>query len=131
MKNKLVSVFITVLMLSTAAPLFAHHGNAAYDYEATKTVKGVVVDWTWSNPHCILKIDSKEDNGNITHWTIEGGNPVDMRRYGWSATTLKAGDEITVDLMPTKSGAPVGRVRRVVFPDGSVLNGSASAKKSI
>jgi hypothetical protein len=31
-----------------------------------------------------------------------------MTRAGWTRNTLKPGDEITVTLIPAKSGAPVG-----------------------
>ena len=53
MKGKLligIALGIGVSILSL--PLLAHHGNAAYDYSATKTMKGTVTEWTWANPHC-------------------------------------------------------------------------------
>jgi hypothetical protein len=122
MKNRLVLSFgLAVGLLMICVPLLAHHGNAAYDYTATKTVKGTVTDWTWANPHCFLWLDSKDENGNTTHWVLEASSPVDMRRTGWAATTLKSGDEVTVEIMPAKNGATVGRIRRVVLPDGKVL----------
>jgi hypothetical protein len=102
-------------------PLFAHQGNAAYDYAATKTVKGTVTEWVWSNPHCLLKLDSKDEKGNITHWVFETSSPVDMLHAGWTATVVKPGDEVSVDIMPTKNGAPVGRIRKIALPDGTVL----------
>jgi len=121
MRNKLRTIFLVLFGLFSSAPLLAHHGNSAYEYSATKTVKGTVTEWTWANPHCYLSLDSKEENGNITHWVLEANSPIDMRRTGWAATTLKPGDEITVDVMPAKNGAAIGRIRRVVFPDGKVM----------
>lgn len=121
MKKKLPTGFLIAFGLFYTAPLLAHHGNASYAYEATKTVKGTVMEWTWSNPHCLLKLDSKDDKGNVTHWIFETNSPVDMLHAGWTANQLKPGDEITVDIMPTKDGAPVGRIRRVILADGRVL----------
>ena len=122
MKGKFLMVLALGIGVSTfSLPLLAHHGNAAYDYTATKTVKGTVTDWTWANPHCFLWLDSKDENGSATHWVLEASSPVDMRRAGWTATTFKSGDEVTVDIMPAKNGATVGRIRRVVLPDGKVL----------
>jgi hypothetical protein len=121
MKTKVLLGFLTALALFCSVPARAHHGNASYDYEATKTVKGTVVEWTWTNPHCLLKLDSKDDKGNVTHWVFETNSPVDMLHAGWTARQLKPGDEITVDIMPTKDGAPVGRIRRVILADGKVL----------
>lgn len=121
MKKKLSLGLLIAFGLFGTAPLLAHHGNASYDYEATKTVKGTVMEWIWSNPHCLLKLDSKDDKGNVTHWVFETNSPVDMLHAGWAAAQLKPGDEITVDIMPTKDGAPVGRIRRVILADGKVL----------
>jgi hypothetical protein len=121
-KGKFLTTFVLVLAISIVSlPLLAHHGNAAYDYAATKTVKGTVTEWTWRNPHCLLKLDNTDDKGNITHWILEASSPVDMLHAGWAATTFKSGDEVTVDIMPTKDGVTVGRIRRVVLPDGKVL----------
>lgn len=121
MRSKLLPIFLAMFGLFSAVPLLAHHGNAAYDYTSTKTLKGTVTEWTWANPHCFLKLDSKDDKGNTTHWILEASNPVDMLHAGWTSSTFKAGDEVTVDVMPTKNGAAVGRIRRAVLPDGKVL----------
>jgi hypothetical protein len=121
MRSRRWSLLLAAFVLFSSTPLLAHHGNAAYDYAATKTVKGIVTEWTWSNPHCLLKVDSKDDKGNVTHWIFETNSPVDLLHAGWTSTSVKPGDEVTVDLMPTKNGAPVGRVRKVVLADGTVL----------
>lgn len=121
MKRKLLPLLFIALGL-TSLTAHAHHGNAAYDYAATKTVKGIVTDWTWSNPHCLLKVDSKDDKGTMTHWVFETNSPVDLQHAGWTSTSVKPGDEVTVDIMPTKNGTPVGRIRKVVLADGTVLS---------
>jgi len=121
MRKKLPPVFTAMFVLFSSVPLLAHHGNAAYDFAATKTLKGTVTDFTWANPHCILKLDTKDDAGNATHWILEANSPVDLLHAGFTATIFKPGDEITVDIMPTKNGTPVGRIRRVVLADGKVL----------
>jgi len=126
MRNKLTSVlFVLVGLLTVSVPAFAHHGNAAYDFEKTITLKGTVTQWLWANPHCLLKFDVKDDKGNVQHWVTEASNPVDMLHAGWSSTVLKAGDEITIDVMPSKNGSPVGRIRGITLSDGTVLKASA------
>jgi len=123
-RNKLRAVlFVLVGLVAVSVPALAHHGNASYDYEKTVTVKGTVTQWLWSNPHCLLKFDAKDDKGEIVHWVTEASNPVDMLRGGWTAASLKPGDEITIDVMPSKNGAPVGRIRQVRFNDGTILKG--------
>ena len=122
MRNILKSIlFVLVGVLTVSGAVFAHHGNASYDYEKTITLKGTVTQWLWANPHCLLKFDVKDDKGEVQHWVTEASGPVDMLRIGWSSTALKSGDEITIDLMPSKNGTPVGRIRQVKLNDGTVL----------
>jgi hypothetical protein len=118
--------FLLVLMLtagiSFSLPLFAHHGNAALDMGKKLVLKGVVTDWRWQNPHSILKFDVKDDSGNVVNWSAEINNPADMVERGWTAHSIKIGDQITITVNPVKSGKPVGRIVQVVFPDGRTLN---------
>src|SRR5579864_8972446 len=74
---------VLVGLFAASVPLLAHHGNASYDYEKTVTLKGIVTQWLWSNPHCLLKVDVKDDKGNMEHWVTEASSPVDMLRIGW------------------------------------------------
>jgi len=50
-------------LLAVSVPLFAHHGNAAFDSKLT-TVTGTVTDYIWSNPHVWVKIDAKDASGS-------------------------------------------------------------------
>ena len=103
------------------APLFAHHGNAAYE---TKTVvlNATVTDWIWANPHCFLKFDTKDESGNVLHWSAETSNPADMVKRGWDRHMFKPGSAVTVSLQQVKNGSPVGRILEVMLPDGRVLS---------
>jgi hypothetical protein len=99
--------------LSVPMMLFGHHGSAIYDNGKAVTVKGIVTEWTWSNPHCLLEFDVKDDKGNIVHWVTEVSNPPDMIAKGWSRKMFKPGDEVTVTMIAAKNGEPIGRIARV------------------
>lgn len=99
--------FLVFSLLAVSVPLLAHHGNAAYDAEKTVTVKGTVTGYVWANPHVFVKLDSKDDSGNVAHWIVEGQNPVSMTQIGWSKDTFKPGDAVEIDAMPAKNGNPV------------------------
>jgi hypothetical protein len=114
-------LLLLVGLFAVSVPVFAHHGNASYDYTKTITLKGTVTQWLWSNPHCLLRFDVKDDKGDTQHWVTEASSPVDMLRIGWRSNVVKAGDEITIDVMPSKNGVPVGRIRQVTLSDGTVL----------
>jgi len=104
-----------------STPIFAHHGNAAFDVGKKLELKGTVTEWVWSNPHCWLKFDVKDESGKVVNWVTETTNSADMMERGWSRLTFKAGDQVTVTLEPVKSGAPVGRLQFVVLPNGKTL----------
>ena len=111
----------TVCVVTLSASLLAHHGSASFDTEKEITLKGKVTEWLWTNPHCFLKIDAKDDSGTVRSWNLELGNPTDISLRGFRRTMFKAGDEVTVTVQPVKSGAPVGRLRMVTLPDGRTL----------
>ena len=115
MKTKfgILSLLVGFGSLTAPVALFAHHGGAFYDETKVVMVKGVVTDWVWSNPHCLLNFDVTDDKGNTVHWTAEVSNPPDMIARGWSRKMFKAGDEVTVTMIVAKNGEPIGRIARI------------------
>jgi hypothetical protein len=94
-------------------------------------VKGTVTQWMWSNPHCFLKFDVKDNKGNVTHWTAETAPPASMRDRGWTNNTFKAGDKVTVIMLTVKNGQPVGRIRQVVLSSGQTLTNEGGLVESV
>src|SRR5665213_3618827 len=111
---------VPVGLLAVSVPMLAHHGTAAYDTQ-TQVLKATVTEWRWANPHCILKFDTKDEAGNVLHWSTETSNPADMVKRGWERHSFKPGDAITVSLQQVKNGLPVGRIIQVTLPSGQVL----------
>jgi uncharacterized protein DUF6152 len=106
-KNLKIISFVVISLLTVSVPLFAHHGNASYDATKWITVKGTVTGYVWANPHVFVKLDGKDDGGNMVHWIVEGQNPVSMTQIGWTKDTFKPGDEVEIEAMPAKNGNPV------------------------
>ena len=94
-------------LLAISAPVAAHHGNASYDTEKSVNVKGTVTAFIWANPHVFVKVDAKDDSGNVQHWIVEGQNPVSMSAIGWTKDTFKTGDSVEIEAIPAKNGNPV------------------------
>jgi hypothetical protein len=119
------SGLLIVSILAVCGPLWAHHGNSAYDEEHWITISGTVTEFVWSNPHCEIFMDVKDDKGAVVNWAIESQSPGILRRNNWTRTSVKPGDQITVNFAPAKNGAPVGftgnKNGKVVFPDGRIL----------
>lgn len=129
MKNRFF-VFLTLIggLALTPGAVLAHHGtNASYDQDQTVTLKGTVTEFVWVNPHCQLYFDVTDDKGNVVHWGGETNSPGVLARSGWKKTTFKPGDKITVSVHPSRAGAPVGVIQKVVLADGTVLERGAGA----
>src|SRR6266853_2362272 len=123
MGKKAVSVFaVAVSLLNTTMPLSAHHGTSVFDTSKMLTMKGRVAEWDWSNPHCLLQFDVKNESGEVVHWIAETQNPGNMVYVGWGKASFKPGDEVTVTLLPAKNGRPFGRIKQVVLPNGKTLD---------
>lgn len=123
MKSKfaiLFAVFFGFLMVS--APLFAHHGNSAYDMSKTVPVKATITKFEYSNPHTQVYYDVTNDKGEIEHWVAETTNPAMLNRVGWSRDSLKAGDHVTLWVNPNKVGAKVTFLQKVTMPDAKELS---------
>ncbi len=122
MKNTLrVTLLILGGLLAISLPLSAHHGNASYVNKEV-TLKGTVTKWIWSNPHTFLLIDVTDDKGNVVHWVCENQAPSTLVNFGFNAKTFKPGDMVTVVMAAVAgNGAPIGRINRIILPDGYVM----------
>src|SRR5262245_13858502 len=114
---------IAVLLVATAA--FAHHSNSAFDGDKGMVLTGTVTEVKWTNPHVWIMLSVDDGNGGKAQWSIEGRTPGQLVRTGWSRTTLKAGETITVDFSPAKDGSHTGLLTRVRRADGTVVGSQA------
>jgi len=123
-----------VAILVTSGSVSAHHSFAMFDQDKLITLKGSVAEWYWINPHghIILKVDAGAgvDPKFVGEWDIECASTNIMRLQGWSSTTLKAGDQITISANPLKDGSKGASLFYVTFPDGKRIYRDIARPKS-
>ncbi|MGC2658248.1 MAG: DUF6152 family protein [Bryobacteraceae bacterium] len=90
-------------LVTTAALAIAHHGLAAFDQTKTITLKGTVTEFHFVNPHCVVEFEVKDDKGQVQSWQGQMTSPAHLK--GWTATSLEAGNVVTVSGYRAKSGA--------------------------
>ena len=106
MKTKLLTLIAAVAAIFVVPGLvLAHHGQAGYNVTEAVTVSGSVTDFHFVNPHSIVDFDVKDDKGQVQKWQGELTSPNHLIRAGWTATSLKAGDQVTVTGFRAKTGA--------------------------
>ena len=116
----LFGVIFGLLMVS--APMFAHHGNSAYDMSKSVPVKATITKFEYTNPHTQVYYDVTDEKGEVEHWVAETTNPAMLNRVGWSKESLKPGDQVTLFVNPNRVGAKVTFLQKVMFTDGKELS---------
>jgi hypothetical protein len=116
---RMIAAALTASVLCTTAG--AHHSFSMFDRERTKVIAGVVEEFQWTNPHTWIQLVVTDADGRQVEWSLEGGSPGILGRNGWKRTSLKAGERITVEIYPLKSGEPGGSFIEITRSDGSKL----------
>ena len=121
---------LTIAVLGAATAAWAHHSfGAEYDASKSITVKGVVTEVQWTNPHIYFFLDAKGKGGQVEHWKFEGYPPGVLNRIGWRRNvTMVPGDTVTVTGWRARDGAYWGQSREVTFAkDGKKLQSGPPA----
>lgn len=121
MKTRVLGL-LAIVVLAVSGTAFAHHGAAAYDMAKAVTVKGVVSDFQFINPHVLITIDVKNDDGSVQKWEGELTSPNHLARAGWTKSTIKVGDTITLMGAGAKSGSSTIWIRKIVGANGEPIS---------
>jgi hypothetical protein len=125
MNARLMLAACVLVAAMTGTPAWAHHSFAMFDMDKDVTYKGIVVGYSWVNPHAHITVDIKQGQGvdpaTVGTWDVEGGSTNIMGRQGWTRATLKAGDEITFVGHPMRDGSKGVSLFYLIQPDGKRL----------
>jgi len=122
MKARLPVVFaLWACSLAIGGPLYAHHAVSAVYETKTITVKGVVTSLEWVNPHSVLGVAVKDNNGGVEQWYAEILPTEGMTRAGWTKDIVKPGDEVTLTGRPGKNAQRIMWLEYLVTADGRKL----------
>lgn len=118
------TVMVCVIAMGLAAPTAqAHHSYAMFDRDKTVTLNGTVKQFQWTNPHSWIQV-AVPGEGGTDEWSVEMGSPFELLRVGWSPTTVKAGDKVSIQIHPTKDGSKGGGFVSGTGADGHSLGRS-------
>jgi Family of unknown function (DUF6152) len=127
MRLFVLGMMVIAVIMAAGIPLMAHHSFAA-EFDSNKQIKltGVVTKIDWTNPHVWFYMDVKDESGKITNWGFEMGPPHLLQTSGWTRTTMKLGDVITVQGSVAKNGTNRANARSVTTPDGKKMGAASS-----
>lgn len=116
MNTRLAVVVAVAGLLVTAKPVAAHHAFAAeFDADKPVTLTGAVTRIEWTNPHAWFYIDVTDGTGKVTNWGLEMGSPNGLMRAGWTRSSMKPGDVVTVEGSRAKNGTNNANARVVTL----------------
>ena len=108
-------------LMAVSGPLLAHHSAAAEYVSELSTWKGVITSFSWMNPHTWVYFDVKDANGKVIKYECEGSAPSGLIGNGWTRTTLKPGDQVTIQGYRAKDRPEGCKVRNVILQDGKQM----------
>ena len=130
MKKMVAGWTAAVVLLASAGSLVAHHGLSQYDTTTAVRVKGTIVLFERVNPHSILFVDQKREDGQIQRWAVEGPGILQLDRMGLGKVALKAGDVVEAcGYVVTKEGVKLRRPISIEFNSvsGRIMDGELLA----
>ncbi len=124
MKSTRISAAIAALALTIAlSPVAqAHHSRSNFLLDQTVSINGKVTAFSFRSPHAWISLETKNPNGEMVEYTIEGGSVGSLRRHGWNKESLAVGDYVTVVGNPDKKPSNLLLyLNSVAKSDGQVL----------
>ena len=115
------AALIAFTVLIAGPPALAHHSFAMFDNQKQVALSGTVREFQFTNPHCFIQLLVPEEGGKTVEWSIEMGAPAHLVRAGWTKTTVKPGDKITVQIHPLKDGGVGGSFVSATGANGKPL----------
>ena len=124
MKNTLLTLLaLAAALLLTPDSARAHHGWAAFLSEpgSEMTLKGIVKEFHFVNPHSVVELEVKDEKGQIQVWEGELTSNTNLAPRGWTAISIEYKEEITITGFPAKNGSHAMRVTKIVLSNGKEL----------
>jgi Family of unknown function (DUF6152) len=117
---------VVAAMIWTTGALAHHPFAAEFDMNQSVTIAGTVTKVEWQNPHVYTYIDAKDDQGKVVNWKVEMGSPAELTKEGWTRTSIKTGEMVTVKAWKSKNNPTLANADSFTF-GGKTMTAASSA----
>jgi len=124
LRRRISATLILIVLFFAAGPVWAHHSpSAVFDMSKEFTMTGTLTKVDWFNPHIVVYLDAKKDDGSVESWKFESNPPSWFRRVALARDDFaKAiGQTVTVQGVRAKAGGLYGYLLKITFPDGNSI----------
>ena len=122
MRHKISGTLLAVIVLLATVSLWAHHSpSAIFDMQKRIAVAGTLTKVDWINPHIVVYVDGRGEDGKAESWVFESNPPAWFRRVGVArADFAKAmGQTVKVEGVRAKDKTLYGYLQKITFADGN------------
>ncbi len=128
MNRRVSAVLALAIILGAGSSRLAAHHSFAAEYAADQplVIKGAVNRVDWVNPHSWIYVDVTAPDGKVTTWKCETAPPNGLFRRGWTKSSIKKGEIVTVDGFRAKDGSSTMNARSVTLADGRKMFAGSS-----
>jgi len=115
---------IALTILFAAGSLWAHHSpSAIFEMSKRVTMTGTLTKVDWVNPHIVVNLDVKGDDGKVEAWKFESNPPTWFKKVGVGRIDFAQaiGQAVTVEMVRAKDGSPYGYLQKITLPDGNSM----------
>jgi hypothetical protein len=112
------------LLLAVVTTAAAHHSvPGQFDTAKPMTLKGVIGDIDWVNPHIYIHLDVKSDSGAVERWSLGSAPPAMLRKANLTKAKLMGkGEVVEIVVYPARDGTKhLAWLTKITYPDGRVL----------
>ena len=96
-------IALVAVVIAFAMPAAAHHSNPLYfDMAGAITLQGDVLRVAWINPHILLFLQSKNDQGEAETWILQGASLNNAMRQVGLKERLQPGMSISARVWPPR-----------------------------
>ena len=123
-----MKALIGLLSALLTTSVWAHHSYAMFDGTRRLTVVGTVAKLEWMNPHVFIWVyvpNAKAATGYDLYGFSNASTNV-LSRAGWTPSTLKPGEKVTVEYWPLRDGRTGGQFIQATHEDGHVTVGKGA-----
>ena len=134
MKNRIFTAGLGCAVLFCATSLMAHHSpSAIFDMKKKVTLTGSVTKVDWVNPHIVVEMDAKGDDGKVESWKFESNPPRWFTKVGVTRADFAAaiGQTVTVEIVKAIDGSKYGYLQKITFPNGNAISLEEGQKEEI
>ena len=124
MRQIICGLLLALVILPATVSLWAHHSpSAIFDMSKRIALGGTLTKIDWVNPHIVIYIDGKAEDGKTENWVFESNPPAWFRRVGVGRADFAKGlgQAVKVEGVRAKDRSLYGYLQKITFADGNSL----------